>query len=210
GQTAQHMQGVNRRQNVEKRTVGIRGQIKALRTQLQPRSILAGNKKQPQKQSYIQPTSWTGDLTFPSAHEGANPAARHLECKAAGKEYKRVQVKNRRQNQMLPIQRCLPNDQGAGKREKAHRDGCEHDPDAGRSWRRRIVPHGRQLVTRRNQVPRVAVAGIAWEPRRVPACFDFWWFVYGCRHETTDSNHRIADYASSWTVLTCSGEACIT
>src|SRR5437868_8421510 len=45
-QPAQHVQHMCSRENIEERTAGIRRQIKALRTQLMPRDVLANHEEQ--------------------------------------------------------------------------------------------------------------------------------------------------------------------
>src|SRR5437667_12728842 len=108
---------MHRRQHVEERAVGIRGQIKSLGAQLQPGEVLAEHEKQSKEQRDIQPARWAGDLNSSPAHEGSYLAARHLQRNATGEANKGVELKNTEEDKMPPHKsNPLPNNPRPGDR----------------------------------------------------------------------------------------------
>src|ERR1700728_5235648 len=106
--------------------------------ELQPSGGLAGDEEKSQTERQIEPARRSPALGGFAAHEGGNLAARHFQRDAAGNNDQRVEIKDGRQGEVLPIvTRSLANDQGAGEGGKGHGDGGQADPDASAGGRRR-------------------------------------------------------------------------
>src|ERR1700728_2458997 len=109
--------------------------------ELQPSGGLAGDEEKSQTERQIEPARRSPALGGFAAHEGGNLAARHFQRDAAGNNDQRVEIKDGRQGEVLPIRtRSLTNDQGAGEGGEGHGDRRQAYPDSGarRRWRGRL------------------------------------------------------------------------
>src|ERR1035437_9116036 len=191
-QTAQYVQCVCGCQHIEKRTAWIRGQVESLGAQLRPCDVLTSYKKQAKKQGYVEPACRVLSLTFQTAHESSDAAARDFQGNAAGEEQQGVEVEDRRQGEGLPVERrSFANNQGAGERGKHHGNGEKHYPDASRGWRRRVVERHTQVPIRRNQVPPTAVPRVPLIRQAVR--IDLRRFMYRSCHNALNSPPDASD-----------------
>ena len=119
-------------EHIKKRTARIRGEVQALRLQLQPSLILPANKHQAQTKRQVQPPEGSTNPILQTSRKSGYAPARNLQRDTARKQQRCIQVKNRRQRKMPPIhRRTLAHDQRAGEGGKHHGDARQPHPNTG-------------------------------------------------------------------------------
>src|SRR5205807_8261320 len=99
------VQDMDGSEHIKKRTARIRGEVQALRLQLQPSLILPANKHQAQTKRQVQPPEGSTNPILQTSRKSGYAPARNLQRDTAGKQQRCIQVKNRRQRKMPPIHR---------------------------------------------------------------------------------------------------------
>src|SRR5579872_852296 len=94
---------MTRGKNIKERTARISRKIKPLSAQLPPGDVLSGYKKQTQGESNVKPAGRVLHRSSETTHVCSDAPPSELEGYAAGKQHYGIQVKNRWQREMLPI-----------------------------------------------------------------------------------------------------------
>src|SRR6185312_12371021 len=89
--------------NVKERTARIGRKVKPLSAQLPPGDVLSSHKKQPEGESNVKPAGRVLHRTSTATHVCSDAPPPELECYAAGKQHHGIQIENRWQRKMLPI-----------------------------------------------------------------------------------------------------------
>ncbi len=103
GDAGQQMQHMHKSQDVEKRAIGIGGQIQTLCAQLLPRHILADAERNPQHQREQQPHRPLTALPRIDLAATDHVAPGNLDRSAAAQQQEGVEIKDRGQNDVPPV-----------------------------------------------------------------------------------------------------------